>query len=151
MNLGTHGMAVQGYIALHNGTYQNPELLMLAYRERSLLSISIPLHAILAFSLLPLYGSQYILKPFLEKTFVHTLRFLSGFVRMCCGYCSVDIGLLSRSFLSLSSAHPCVNIILSKVFLMVCCPRQKSSLFLFMIFSTKGTYRSSLVNFSLLD
>ena len=28
MNLGTHGMAVQGYIALHNGTYQNPELLM---------------------------------------------------------------------------------------------------------------------------
>ena len=28
MNLGTHGMVVQGYIALHNGTYQNPELLM---------------------------------------------------------------------------------------------------------------------------
>ena len=28
MNLGTHGMAVQGYIALHNGTYQNLELLM---------------------------------------------------------------------------------------------------------------------------
>ena len=29
MNLGTHGMVVQGYLALHNGTYQNPELLML--------------------------------------------------------------------------------------------------------------------------
>ena len=28
MNLGTHGTAVQGYIALHNGTYQNLELLM---------------------------------------------------------------------------------------------------------------------------
>lgn len=39
---------------------------------------------------------------------MHTLRFLSGFVKMCCAYCSVDVGLLSQSFFSLFCASLCI-------------------------------------------